>query len=56
MFKVKRVFVVNVEVNPEQIFNILEAKVVNEYGKFLDKEGKPIVWNEHFKETFNLKG
>ena len=43
-------------VNPEQIFNILEAKVVNEYGKFLDKRKvSPIVWNERFKETFSLE-
>ena len=39
MFKVRKVFCGECgNVNPEQIFNILEAKVVNEYGKFLDKE------------------
>jgi len=34
-------------VNPEQIFNIIEAKVVDEYGRFTNKRKvTPVQWNE----------
>jgi ABC-type multidrug transport system ATPase subunit/tellurite resistance protein len=37
--------------NPEQIFNILEAKVVDEFGSFTNqRKTKPEEWNESFKE------
>ncbi|HIF15623.1 MAG TPA: hypothetical protein EYQ86_10070 [Bacteroidetes bacterium] len=43
-------------VNPEQIFNIIESKVVNEYGQFMDqRKVNPTIWNELFSKTFNLK-
>ncbi len=38
-------------VNPELLFNLLEAKVVNEYGQFLpERKIKPVTWNEWFKK------
>jgi len=38
-------------VNPEQIFNIIETKVVNEYGKFTDQRKiSPETWNDYFNE------
>ncbi len=38
-------------VNPEQIFNIIETKVVNEYGQLTDQRKiSPIEWHEHFQE------
>ena len=37
-------------VNPEQIFNIIEAKVVDEYGNFTDKrKTSPIQWGERYQ-------
>lgn len=37
-------------VNPEQIFNIIEAKVIDEYGSLtLHRKVKPIEWNRHYK-------
>ena len=40
-------------VNPEQIFNIIEAKVVDEYGEFTSKRKvEPDQWNELFIENF----
>ncbi|RLD20288.1 MAG: ABC transporter [Bacteroidetes bacterium] len=37
-------------VNPEQIFNIIEAKVVDEFGNFSDKRKvTPEKWGEYFK-------
>jgi ABC transport system ATP-binding/permease protein len=40
-------------VNPEQIFNIIEAKVVDEYGQLTNKRKiTPVQWNEHFLERF----
>ncbi len=37
-------------VNAEQIFNIIETKVVNEYGKFTDQRKiTPESWYEFFK-------
>lgn len=41
-------------VNPEQIFNIIEAKVVDEYGQPTNKRKiTPVQWYELFKEQFN---
>ena len=38
-------------VNPEQIFNIIETKVVNEYGHLTDtRKILPEDWNEYFNE------
>jgi ABC transport system ATP-binding/permease protein len=43
-------------VNPEQIFNIIEAKVVDEYGQLTNKRKiTPVQWNEHFLERFKLE-
>ncbi len=40
-------------VNPEQIFNILEAKVVDEYGQSTNKRKiTPREWHERYKATF----
>jgi ABC transport system ATP-binding/permease protein len=38
-------------VNPELIFNIIEAKVVDEFGNYTDaRKVTPIQWDEHFKK------
>ena len=38
-------------VNPELIFNIIEAKVVDEFGNYTDaRKVTPQQWEEHFKE------
>ncbi|WP_306416952.1 ABC transporter permease [Fulvivirga maritima] len=43
-------------VNPEQIFNIIEAKVVDEYGQLTNKRKvNPKQWNDSFKENFNIQ-
>ncbi len=43
-------------VNPEQIFNIIEARVVDEYGQLTNKRKiSPQGWHEHFKENFTLE-
>lgn len=43
-------------VNPEQIFNIIEAKVVDEYGQLTNKRKvNPKGWNESFRENFNVE-
>ena len=40
-------------VNPEQIFNIIEAKVVDEYGQPTNKRKvNPMQWHEMFKGNF----
>lgn len=40
-------------VNPEQIFNIIDAKVVDEYGEFTNKRKvNPRQWNELYLEKF----
>ncbi len=37
-------------IRPEEIFNIIETKVVNEYGRLTDKRKvSPQQWEEHFK-------
>ncbi|QOI97323.1 MAG: ATP-binding cassette domain-containing protein [Flammeovirgaceae bacterium] len=42
-------------VNPEQIFNIIEAKVVDEYGQPTNKRKiTPVQWHEWYKERFKL--
>ena len=43
-------------VNPEQIFNIVEAKVVDEYGQFTNKRKvSPQQWNEMYNESFRME-
>lgn len=43
------------DVNPEQIFNIMEARVVDEYGQPTSKRKvSPQQWYELFKEKFNI--
>lgn len=44
-------------VNPEQIFNIIETKVINEYGNFTtERKVLPEQWNQYFNErTANFK-
>ena len=40
-------------VNPELIFNIVEAKVVDEFGRYVDKRKvNPPKWEEHYSENF----
>ncbi|MDH5380739.1 MAG: ATP-binding cassette domain-containing protein [Cyclobacteriaceae bacterium] len=42
-------------VNPEQIFNIIETKVVNEYGNFTDeRKVSPEQWNKQFKKRTQI--
>ncbi len=42
-------------VNPEQIFNIIEANVVDEYGQFTNKRKvNPQQWHDQFIEKFKL--
>ena len=42
-------------VNPEQIFNIIEAKVVDEYGQLTNKRKvNPMQWHEQFGEKFKV--
>ena len=42
-------------VNPEQIFNIIEAKVVDEYGEPTNKRKvTPVQWHGMFRERFRL--
>lgn len=43
-------------VNPEQIFNIIEAKVVDEYGQFTNKRKvSPRQWNDMYGSNFRLE-
>lgn len=43
-------------VNPEQIFNIIEAKVVDEYGQLTNKRKvNPQQWNENYRQHFNIE-
>lgn len=40
-------------VNPEQIFNIIETKIINEYGRFTDQRKiTPKQWNNFFLERY----
>lgn len=42
-------------VNPEQIFNIIEAKVVDEYGQPTNKRKvTPVQWHDMYKERFKI--
>jgi ABC transport system ATP-binding/permease protein len=42
-------------VNPEQIFNIIETKVINEFGNFTDeRKFSPELWNKKFKEKIKV--
>lgn len=42
-------------VNPEQIFNIIETKVINEYGHFTnDRKISPERWNEFYKKQASI--
>ena len=44
------------DVNPEQIFDIIEARVVDEYGQPTTKRKvSPQQWYELYKERFNIK-
>ncbi len=43
-------------VNPEQLFNIVEARVVDEYGEFTNKRKiTPVEWGEFFKQNFTIE-
>jgi len=43
-------------VNPEQVFNIIEAKVVDEYGQFTNKRKvSPPQWYEMYQENFDIE-
>ncbi|HVA99063.1 MAG TPA: ATP-binding cassette domain-containing protein [Bacteroidia bacterium] len=43
-------------VNPEQIFNIIEAKVLDEYGNLTyNRKISPLEWNEKYKNEIELK-
>ena len=42
-------------VNPEQIFNIIETKVVDEFGRFTNKRKyTPTQWHEHFQKHIEI--
>ncbi len=42
-------------VNPEQIFNIIETKVINEFGNFTDeRKFSPDEWNRQYKEKIKI--
>ncbi|MCU0438353.1 MAG: ATP-binding cassette domain-containing protein [Raineya sp.] len=43
-------------VNPEQIFDIIEARTIDEHGKYTNQRKKtPIQWNELFNKNFSDK-
>ncbi|MDI1354921.1 MAG: ATP-binding cassette domain-containing protein [bacterium] len=43
-------------VNPEQIFNIIESKVLDEYGNLTyNRKVSPVTWNTHYKELIETK-
>lgn len=43
-------------VNPEQIFNIIETKVINEYGNFTtERKVSPKEWNQLFNENITVE-
>ena len=43
-------------VNPEQIFNIIDMKVVDEYGEFTgNRKVSPLEWNRHYHKLINPK-
>ena len=42
-------------VNPEQIFNIIETKVIDEYGRFTQKRKiTPSQWGDYFQKNFKI--
>ncbi|WP_299452386.1 ATP-binding cassette domain-containing protein [uncultured Microscilla sp.] len=42
-------------VNPEQIFNIIETKIVDEYGRYTpQRKVSPTQWHKYFKERISL--
>ncbi|MEQ8475327.1 ATP-binding cassette domain-containing protein [Fulvivirga sp.] len=44
-------------VNPEQIFNIIETRIINEYGNFTnERKISPEQWNQQYLEKTKLKG
>ncbi len=43
-------------VNPEQIFNIIETRVINEYGNFTsERKFSPEQWEKKFKENIKIE-
>jgi ABC-type multidrug transport system ATPase subunit len=43
-------------VNPELIFNIIEAKVVDEFGRYTPiRKVSPPKWEEHFRESIKMR-
>jgi ABC-type multidrug transport system ATPase subunit len=43
-------------VNPEQVFNIIESKVLDEYGnQTLNRKTSPSEWNKYYKEKIEKK-
>lgn len=43
-------------VNPEQIFNIIETRVINEYGNFTsERKFSPEQWEEKFKKSIQIE-
>ena len=43
-------------VNPEQIFNIIESKVLDEYGNLTyNRKVSPVTWNTHYKELIETE-
>ena len=43
-------------VNPELVFNIIDAKLVDDYGRHLEqRKVSPLQWNAYFQEEFPLK-
>ena len=43
-------------VNPEQIFNIIESKVLDEYGNLTaNRKISPVEWNVHYREKIEAK-
>src|SRR5207248_1796109 len=43
-------------VNPEQVFNIIESKVLDEYGnQTLNRKTSPAEWNKFYKEKLEKK-
>jgi ABC transport system ATP-binding/permease protein len=43
-------------VNPEQIFNIIEERVVDEYGNFTaNRKVTPVQWRDYYKINFKFK-
>lgn len=42
-------------INPEQIFNIIESKIVNEFGNFTNqRKVSPYQWYQHFKDRIRV--